>query len=239
MRKIAVMAMMPLLLATASQAQTTTGPIEMVKVPGGCFKMGSDGGEKHERPVHEVCVKDFELGKTEVTQGQWKAVMGTNPSKFANGDLQPVEMVSWNDTQEFLKRLNANGTGTYRLPTEAEWEYACRSGGKDETYPGGVAINQIHEIAWFNKDDAGNTTHQVSTKKANGLGLYDMAGNVWEWVEDKFVTPYGGDKPESKHVIRGGSWDGKVSYVRCAIRNRYEPDRRDARIGLRVARDPR
>lgn len=226
-----------LLAAAGAQAQSPVA-IDLVRVAGGCFQMGNEVGEKHERPVHRVCLKDFQIGRTEVTQGQWKAVMGSNPSRFAGDDKAPVEMVSWNEAQEFIRRLNAGGGPAWRLPTETEWEYACRSGGKDETWPGGVSgAAEVEQIAWYDKDAAGNMTHAVATKKPNGLGLHDMAGNVWEWTQTAFVTPYGGDRPESKLVIRGGSWDGKLNYVRCGIRNRYEPERRDSRIGLRVARD--
>ena len=225
-------------LAALGPAFAQVPAIETVRVAAGCFAMGSESGEKHERPVLRQCVKDFDIGKTEVTQAQWRAVMGGNPSRF-QGDTQPVEMVSWNDAQEFLRRLNAAGGGSWRLPTEAEWEYACRSGGKAETYAGTDAAAALSDIAWFNKAEAGNMTHPVATKQANGLGLHDMSGNVWEWTQDAFVTPYGGDRPEPKYVIRGGSWDGKANYVRCAIRNRYEPERRDPRIGLRVVRDVR
>ena len=226
-----------LLLGTAAAAWAQAPAIETVRVPGGCFAMGSETGEKHERPVLRQCVQDFEMGRTEITQAQWRAVMGGNPAKFS-GDQQPVEMVSWNEAQEFIRRLNAAG-GNWRLPTEAEWEYACRSGGKDETYAGLHGPDELSTIAWFNKAEAGNMTHPVGTKKPNGLGLFDMSGNVWEWTQTHFVTPYGGDKPEPKYVIRGGSWDGKANYVRCAIRNRYEPERRDPRIGLRLVRDVR
>jgi formylglycine-generating enzyme required for sulfatase activity len=227
-----------LLLAAAAAAQAELPvPIEMVRVPAGCYPMGSETGEKHERPVHQQCLKAFDIGRTEVTQGQWKAVMGSNPAKFAESDTHPVEMVSWNDAQEFLRRLNAAGAGTWRLPTEAEWEYACRSGGKDEVYAGTSAMAEVGMIAWFNKDEAGNMTHPVGTKKPNGLGAHDFSGNVWEWVQDAFVTPYGGPQPEARRVIRGGSWDGRVNYVRCAIRNRYDTDKRDPRIGLRVVRE--
>ncbi|MBK8071165.1 MAG: formylglycine-generating enzyme family protein [Ramlibacter sp.] len=223
-------------LAIGAQAQSGIPAIQMVRVPGGCFFMGSETGEKHEKPVFKVCVNSFDMGRTEITQGQWKAIMGNNPSKFASGDDNPVETVSWNEAQEFIKRLNAGGTGTYRLPTEAEWEYACRSGGKDEEYAGASAAN-VGDVAWYNKLDAGNMTHPVATKKPNGLGLYDMSGNVWEWVEDTFTTPYGGGTRETKRVLRGGSWDGKINYVRCAIRNRNDADRRDPRLGFRVVRD--
>jgi formylglycine-generating enzyme required for sulfatase activity len=237
-----------LLLAGAARAQSPLPTIELVRVPGGCFQMGSETGEKHERPVHKVCVDSFEIGKVEVTQGQWQAVMGRNPANFAAcGEACPVEQVSWNDAQEFIAQLNARKQGVFRLPTEAEWEYACRSGGKDEVFPGGVAASQVSQIAWHNKDEIGNKTYPVGTKISNGLGLHDMSGNVWEWVHDAFVTPYdvsAGEKnprveksAEQKRVIRGGSWNQKVSYVRCAIRARYEPGVRDSRIGLRLVKE--
>jgi formylglycine-generating enzyme required for sulfatase activity len=231
-----LLAMGVLLAGAGAQAQSAMPAIELVRVPGGCFQMGSETGEKHEKPVHGVCVKDFQIGKVEVTQGQWKAVMGTNPAKFPGGDDFPVEQVSWNDAQEFLRRLNAQNAGVYRLPTEAEWEYACRSGGKNEDYAGGSAAD-VPNLAWYNKAESGNMTHTVGTKKPNGLGIHDMSGNVWEWVQDTFTTPYGGSTRESKHVLRGGSWDGKVNYVRCAIRNRQEADRRDYRLGFRVVKE--
>ncbi len=233
----------------AAHGSGLAADIELVRVPGGCYSMGSTGYEKHELPVHEACVDSFEIGKYEITQGQWKAVMGTNPSKFAGcGDNCPVDRVSWLQAQEFLSRLNAQGSGVYRLPTEAEWEYACRSGGKQETWPGVVSADRVYDIAWFNKEGAGNQTHPVGTKQPNGLGLHDMAGNVWEWVQDKFVSPYpvsstknprvetGG---EEKRVMRGGSWAQKVNYVRCSIRSRYEPEFVDVlgRVGLRVVRE--
>lgn len=227
-----------LLWASGIQAQPTALPtLEFVRVPGGCFQMGSNLGEKHEQPVHQACVQAFDLGKYEVTQGQWKAVMGNNPSKFPATDSHPVEGVSWNDVQEFLARLNSLQQGRYRLPTETEWEYACRDAGKDQEYAGGVPADQVHTIAWFNKDQVGNMTHPVGQKLPNGLGLHDMNGNVWEWVQDTFTTPYHGSQRETKRVLRGGSWDGKVRYVRCSIRNRNDPDRRDPRLGFRVVRE--
>ncbi|MCG2592564.1 formylglycine-generating enzyme family protein [Ramlibacter sp. XY19] len=234
MRTRTWLAALPLLAMLAAGAQPVQ--FDMVRVPGGCYRMGTESGEKHERPVHEVCLQAFEIGRTEVTQGQWLAVMGANPARFPLGETAPVEMVSWNDAQEFVRRLNAAG-GRYRLPSEAEWEYACRSGGKDETFAGTDKTEELLHVAWYNKMDAGNMTHPVATKRANGLGLHDMSGNVWEWTASRFDSPYGNPQPEGKYVIRGGSWDGKANYVRCAIRNRYEPDRRDPRIGLRLARD--
>ncbi|MBK9446126.1 MAG: formylglycine-generating enzyme family protein [Betaproteobacteria bacterium] len=232
--------------AMANDVATT---IEMVRVPGGCFQMGTATYEIHERPVHEVCVDSFEIGKYEVTQAQWQAVMGSKASKFAAcGDNCPVDQISWNQAQEFIHKLNAAGRGTFRLPTEAEWEYACRSGGKNEVWPGGVTAAYVYDVAWFDKEAAGSQTHPVGTKKPNGLGIHDMAGNVWEWVQDKFVTPYptavaknpriesGG---EEKRVMRGGSWAQKLNYVRCGIRSRYEPEFVDhlGRVGMRVVRE--
>jgi formylglycine-generating enzyme required for sulfatase activity len=223
--------------AAGSQAQTAMPAFEFARVPAGCFQMGSETGEKHEKPVHRKCVETFDMARHEVTQGQWQAVMGTNPSKFPVSQQHPVENVSWNDAQEFLQRLNAMNQGTYRLPTEAEWEYACRSGGKFQIYAGDVSLADVILIAWYNKDEAGNMTHAVGQKRPNELGLFDMSGNVWEWVQDTFTSPYVDGKTETKRVLRGGSWDGKLNYVRCAIRNRNEPDRRDPRLGFRVVRD--
>ncbi|MBF0461383.1 MAG: formylglycine-generating enzyme family protein [Magnetococcales bacterium] len=156
-----------------------------VWVPGGTFPMGCEVSREcfeHEQPVHPVTLSGFWLGKTEVTQGQWKALMGTNPSRFNEcGENCPVESVSWDDVQAFIKKLNDRGDGKYRMPTEAEWEYACRSGGKAEKYAGG---NNADPVSWHHDQDKEGKTHPVGTKAANGLGLSDMSGNVWEWVQD-------------------------------------------------------
>lgn len=219
--------------------------MEFVHVPGGCFEMGTNDGEKHEKPVHQVCVDGFEIGKFEVTQGQWQAVMGNNPARFgACGTDCPVEQVSWNDVQEFIRALNAKNQGVYRLPTEAEWEYACRSAGKAEEYAAGVSVDDLNRVAWF-KDISAQQTHSVGTKEPNRLGIYDMNGNVWEWVQDTFATPYDTSlsarnpvqQGGQERVLRGGSWDGKARYVRCHIRNRNPPDRRDWRLGVRLVKE--
>lgn len=222
--------------------------MEFVPVPAGCFQMGTADGEVHERPVHERCVKAFELGRTEVTQAQWLAVMGRNPSKIQTYDEQcPVESVSWDDAQEFIKTLNAAGTHRYRLPSEAEWEYACREAGQDRRFAGTSEPGALGEYAWFKGDKDIITTYKVAQKKPNSLGLYDMSGNVWEWVQDRFESPYGSgqapgnkvyDKGGEPHVIRGGSWNQRPNYVRCGIRNRYPSATRDFRIGLRLVREP-
>jgi len=231
----------------------TTG-MDFVFVKGGCYQMGCgswtsdcDGDEK---PVHEVCVDDFYVGKYEVTQGQWKAVMGNNPSSFSScGDNCPVEQVSWNDIQEFINRLNQKtknnpqapfGKGEFRLPTEAEWEYAARSGGKSEKYSGG---NDVDSVAWY-KDNSRNKTHPVGTKQPNGLGLYDMSGNVWEWVSDWYSSSYysessknnpKGPNSGSNRVRRGGSWVSYAWSVRASDRFYNTPVFRSSDLGFRLA----
>ena len=204
--------------------------------------MGSKDGDSDEQPIHEVCVKGFEIGVHEVTQDQWKKIMGENPSYFKDcgGDC-PVEQVSWDDVQDFIKKLNSKGNTRYRLPTEAEWEYACRSGGQDEKYCGG---NNLGELGWYD-NNSGRKTHRVGQKKANGLGLYDMSGNVWEWVNDWYgasyysksskLTPLG-PSSGSIRVLRGGSWYGYASFSRSAYRNYYSPDYRSSILGFRLSR---
>lgn len=218
---------------------------QMVNVKGGCFQMGSNDGESNEKPVHEVCVSDFAIGKYEVTQGQWQAVMGSNPSKFSScGPDCPVEHVRWNDVQEFIEKLNGLTGKNYRLPTEAEWEYACRSGGKKEKYSGTNDDSSLTDYAWYNKN-SNDKTYKVGTKKPNGLGIYDMSGNVWEWVEDTYSsTAYSSHSRNNPintggadRVIRGGSCDDGPRYVRAAIRVGLSPVVHD-NVGFRLARTP-
>lgn len=214
--------------------------IEYIRIPGGTFRMGSNSSDDV-KPVHEVTVRSFELGNYEVTQGQWKAVMGSNPSYFKEcGDGCPVEQVSWNDVQEFMRKLNAKGNGcTYRLPTEAEWEYACRSGGKDEKYCGG---SDVDAVAWYD-DNGGSKTHPVGQKAPNGLGLYDMSGNVREWVSDWYEGNYYANSPRdnpqgpsggSGRVFRGGSVFN--AYVLSSVRSYDAPGDHDGALGFRLAR---
>ncbi|MBI5234031.1 MAG: formylglycine-generating enzyme family protein [Deltaproteobacteria bacterium] len=219
--------------------------MEFVLVLGGCFKMGDtfgDGGSD-EKPAHEVCLSPYYIGKYEVTQGQWQSVMGNNPSNFSNcGKNCSVENVSWNDAQEFIRRLNQReGTDKYRLPTEAEWEYAARSGGKSEKYSGG---DDIDSVAWYDSN-SGRRTHTVGTKSPNGIGVYDMSGNVWEWVEDLYDSSYYRNSPKndpqgpgsgSYRVYRGGSWNNNAKYSRAANRNNYDPGDRYDGLGFRLAR---
>ncbi len=225
--------------------------IEMVQVKGGCYQMGDtfgDGLDEWEKPVHEVCVNDFTIGKYEVTQSQWKAVMGNNPSFFKScGDNCPVERVSWNDALAFIDKLNKITGKTYRLPTDAEWEYAARSGGKQEKYAGTNNPAELKSYAWF-EDNAGKKTHPVGMKKPNGLGIYDMNGNVWEWVKDRYddvdyykhsprMNPQG---PEigSHRVVRGGSCFNFARGVRATVRRDGLPDRRSGGTGFRLAGTP-
>jgi formylglycine-generating enzyme required for sulfatase activity len=170
--------------------------------------------------------RNYEMGKYEVTQKEWREVMGSNPSKFSNcGDTCPVEQVSWNDAQEFIQKLNQKTGKQYRLPTEAEWEYACYGGSQSE-YCGG---NDVGSVAWY-ESNSGGTTHPAGQKQANGYGLYDMSGNVWEWMENKY------DNEHDWRVLRGGSWNDVPVYTRSAFRNFITPADRYYSFGFRVAR---
>ncbi len=213
----------------------------MVAVPVGGFDMGGNSGDSAEKPVHRVTIaKPFAIGKTKVTQGQWKAVMGNNLSNFQNcGDTCPVENVSWNDAQEFIQKLSAKTGKKYRLPSEAEWEYACRAGEQQE-YCGS---DNIDSVAWY-ISNSGRTTHPVATKQANAFGLYDMSGNVWEWVEDSSHDSYNGAPTDgsawsgdgARRVLRGGSWNYGPQDERAATRNRGRPASRYDINGFRLAR---
>jgi formylglycine-generating enzyme required for sulfatase activity len=205
--------------------------------------MGSNDCGSDAKPVHEVCVSDFSIGKFEVTQGQYASVMGSNPSQFAScGSDCPVEKVSWNDAQAFINKLNAKSGRQYRLPTEAEWEYAARSGGKDEKWAGTNDEAGLGKYAWYEKN-SGKMTHRVGLKKANGLGIHDMTGNVYEWCQDWYNESYYEDSPKDNppgadigenRVLRGGSWDYSDNLARAAARYRYYPAYRTNTNGLRL-----
>jgi formylglycine-generating enzyme required for sulfatase activity/diacylglycerol kinase family enzyme len=216
-----------------------------VWVPGGCFQMGCGGWstrcDSDELPVHEACLDGFWMGKFEVTQDQWQKVMGRNPSFFKKGHALPVEQVSWNDVKAFIDKLNARSKGGYRLalPTEAQWEYAARSGGKDEVYAGG---SEIDRLAWFNAN-SGGSPHPVGTKAPNGLGIYDMSGNVWEWCEDVYSDLAYGEHAHNNplfngtgtyRVRRGASWFDAPRDLRSTMRGWNHPDYRISFIGLRL-----
>ena len=250
--------------AGATYTEPTTG-MEFVYVPGGEFWMGCGERETEcsddEKPRHQARVSGFWMGKYEVTQAQWEKVMGNNPSYFKGAD-RPVEQVSWNDAQEFLKKLNAThpsplprgeqretslsgGAGgglLFRLPSEAEWEYAVRAG-TQTAYSFGDNPAQLGEYAWFD-GNSGNETHPVGKKKPNAFGLYDMHGNVWEWVADTWHDNYDGAPTdgsiwgslgdEKTKVLRGGSWNDGPDCCRSAYRLRNAPDGRNNIIGARV-----
>ena len=216
----------------------------MIKVDGGTFTMGgtSEMGTPYpdEKPTHQVTLSSsYYIGETEVTQALWKAVMGKNPSKF-NGDNLPVEKVSWKDCQKFIEKLNSLTGKRFRLPTEAEWEFAARGGNKSNLtqYSGG---GNIDDVAWY-YGISGDKTHPVKTKKANELGIYDMSGNVWEWCQDWWgsygsseqTNPKGPDRG-SHRVYRGGSWDNGARYCRSSIRGNDSPDNRSSFLGFRLA----
>ena len=221
------------------------GPeIELVFVKGGCFQMGDTfgGGEADERPVHEVCIADFSIGKYEVTQAEWQAVMGSNPSTFT-GDRRPVENVSWGDTQAFIARLNEQTGRRYRLPTEAEWEYAARSGGKKENWAGTSNPSHLDNHAWYDTNSE-EKTHVVGAKRPNGLGIYDMSGNVREWVEDRYEAVWYQESPRDNpagpmaglaRVYRGGGWSSSARHVRASSRGGLLPDNRINNLGFRLA----
>jgi len=212
-----------------------------VEIPAGAFDMGSNNGSDDEKPVHNVRItKPFELGKCEVTQEQWQAVMGSNPSR-SKGANKPVERVSWDDVQEFIKKLNAKNDGyTYRLPTEAEWEYACRAGSSGD-YAG-----DPDEMAWCDKEDyAATTPHPVGQKKPNAWGLHDMHGNLWEWCSDFYSKDYYKQSPSSDptgpskgfaRVVRGGNWSASSPRCRSALRYGDSPVNISSGTGFRLVR---
>jgi len=241
----------------------------LVFIQGGSFRMGSDKATdpyafEDEGPLHDVTVRDFYIGQYPVTQDVWLEIVGENPS-FFRGDRRPVERVSWDDAQVFIQKLNAR-TGksrrpegwAYRLPSEAEWEYAARGGihtfaasptgadgGRRGAYSGG---DQLKEVGWF-ADNSHSETKPVGLKAPNVLGLFDMSGNVWEWCEDDWHDDYEGapkdgtawvDRPErgSYRVLRGGSWLNTAQDCRSAYRGNWPPDDRVIRFGFRLALAP-
>ncbi|CAK8715056.1 Serine/threonine-protein kinase pkn1 [Candidatus Electrothrix laxa] len=202
------------------------GGMEFVYIPEGCFMMGSPYDEKNhqddEGSVHKVCIDGFWMGKYEVTQGQWQKIMGSNPANFQKGARYPVENVSWNDTQDFIKKLNSSTGKKYRLPTEAEWEYACRANDSGQ-YCGG---DNVDDLAWYS-ENSDKSTHPVGKKRANNFDLHDMSGNVVEWCADWYDSDYYSSSPEDNptgpssglsRVIRGGTWAYGSHFVRSADR---------------------
>jgi formylglycine-generating enzyme required for sulfatase activity len=217
--------------------------ITMVWIPSGSFEMGSPNNEQDrdndEGPVHEVNIGyGFWMGNYEVTQEQWEAVTGNNPSNF-DGDNHPVEQVSWNDIHEdFLSQIDDG----FRLPSESEWEYACRAGTETRFYWGDDPDNdEIGDYAWYDSN-SNNQTHDVGQKRPNAFGLYDMSGNVYEWCEDWYHNSYEGapddgsawDDNGSYRVLRGGSWGNRPWNCRSASRSGSNPDGGDYLVGFRL-----
>ncbi|HIJ86944.1 MAG TPA: SUMF1/EgtB/PvdO family nonheme iron enzyme [Desulfuromonadales bacterium] len=225
--------------------ETATG-MEFVFVKGGCYHMGDmsgdgtdagGGGDSNERPIHEVCVDDFYMGKYEVTHRQWQNIMAKTPGEYSRdqdcppmaGDSAPVDCINWDDIQKFIVLINKESGGSkFRLPTEAEWEYAARSGGKSERYAGG---NDVDSVAWFN-GNSGEKPHSVGTKLPNGLGLYDMSGNAWEVTNDWYEKDYYSKSPRNnpagpgsgeERVKRGGCVTGTFLNQRTSRRGTQNP----------------
>ncbi len=235
--------------ASARAAKSFTNSLGMTFVycPPGTFMMGSpeyEHGRKADETQHQVTLtKGFYMQTTEVTQGQWRAVMYNNPSHFKDcGDKCPVEQVSWDDCQEFIRNLNSRDLGKgYRLPTEAEWEYACRAG-STTAYYFGDSDGSLGDYAWY-ASNSGGIEHPVAQKQPNAWGLYDMHGNVWEWCADWYENEYYANSPNtdpvgldsgSYRVSRGGLWSDDARACRSANRGADPPGRRDIDIGLRV-----
>ena len=218
---------------------------DMVSVAGGTFTMGATSeqgsdADSDETPTHKVTLSDFMIGKTEVTQELWQAVMGSNPSYFSGNNL-PVEKVSWNDCQKFIKKLNQLTGLNFRLPTEAEWEYAARGGNKSKDYKYSGS-NDIGSVAWYTSTTNDSGPKPVATKAPNELGLYDMSGNVWEWCSDWYGSYSSGSQTNPKgpssgsfRVIRGGSWSCIAGFCRVSFRNGSDPGNRGDGLGLRLA----
>ncbi|MDB5282486.1 MAG: Sulphatase-modifying factor protein [Bacteroidota bacterium] len=216
----------------------------MMLVSAGKFKMGSDKGNADEKPIHEVSLKSFYISKYEVTQQQWVAVMGKNPSYFKDCPLCPVDNISWVDAIKFISKLNEAAGQHYRLPTEAEWEYAARGGNESSgnEYSGS---NTIDDVGWTNRNSS-KKTHPVGTKMPNELAIYDMTGNVAEWCSDwydeRYYTISPSDNPQGPrdgnwHVLRGGSWFCFDVESRIAYRNYPYSEYRMFTLGLRLAKD--
>ena len=213
--------------------------MEMIYVAPGSFTMGSpsfeEGRDDNEKQHHVTLTKGFWLGKYEVTQRQWKSVMGYNPSRFKRNGNRPVEQVSWNECQEFIRKVNKNLNCRARFPNEAEWEYACRAGST-----GFYAGSGLGSMGWYDKNSEG-TTHTVGRKQPNPWGFYDMHGNVWEWCNDWYgeyssgsVTDPAGLASGGGRVLRGGSWFSSARDCRSADRNWRNPGYRSNGYGFRL-----
>jgi formylglycine-generating enzyme required for sulfatase activity len=251
-KSLTAIALALFLLPCASFAEPAAGTVwkeantgmEFVWVPSGCFQMGSKDGEKDEQPIHKVCLKGFWMGKYEVTQGQYQQIIGNNPSGFENA-ANPVEEVNWHEAKSFAEEISNATSEKIRLPSEAEWEYACRAGGAHETYCGNG--DKPDGMLWhrFNSKKASHPAGQLTP---NNWGLYDMSGNVWEWVEDCWNESYAGAPADGsaretgdceKRVLRGGAWNSAPTFARASLRYYDRSHERDKDTGFRVVRMPK
>lgn len=236
------------LLCALAQAEPTAGTVwtepvtgmQFVWVPGGCFDQGSTDGARKEEPVHQVCLRGFYLGKYEVTQDQYAKLMESNPSEF-KGAQRPVEQVAWTDAEAAAQKLGKLSNTQIGLPSESQWEYACRAGQANNTYCGS---GDIAELAWYS-DNSNDSTHDVGGKRPNAWNLYDMTGNVWEWTQDCYNSSYQGAPKDGSawmtgdcddRVTRGGGWNRAASRARVSYRGGDGSDHRDNNIGFRLAR---
>lgn len=235
---------------SSSRTFTVKGvSFRMKLVKAGTFMMGAtpemeDDALDNEFPVHKVTLtKDYYMGETQVTQALWQAVMGKNPSWFPGNDQRPVECVSWNDCQDFIEQLNRITGEHFRLPTEAEWEFAARGGNESKGchYAGS---NDLDEVAWYDEECGKGSTHPVAGKQPNELGLYDMSGNVYEWCADWYEEDYYQTSPDvdpqgpvsgPNRVLRGGSWDGDAWLCRLSHRDWNDPVNGGYGCGLRLS----
>lgn len=250
-KKISLLFLLVLFISFTSQAgqKGANGHAEikgMVFIKGGCYEMGDifEDGESDEQPVHEVCEDDFYLGEHEVTQGEWKDIMADNPSAFKDcGDNCPVENVSWDDARKFIYKLNKKTGKNYRLPTEAEWEFAARDRGKKMHWAGTNNISELGDYAWY-WENSGGMTHPVKTKKPNESGLYDMTGNVIEWMSDNWGERYYKKSPRNSpkgpprghgRNVRGGSCWSVPEVARIANRHAEDQSYRAYNHGFRLA----
>ncbi|MDH4163056.1 MAG: formylglycine-generating enzyme family protein [Nitrospirota bacterium] len=219
--------------------------MEFVQVRGGCFERGDSTGEgeENEKHVQRLCLDEFSMAKYEVTQAQWRSVMNTSPSgNKACGDNCPVENMTWYDVQDFLRLLKQKTGWNYRLPTEAEWEFAARSGGRKDVWSGTSSEDAVGEVAWFN-GNADGRTHAVGAKNPNTLGLYDMSGNVAEWTGDRYDKDYYRSSPQKNppgpsngdhRVSRGGSFRYGPKKVRTGFRDHDNPNTKNGALGFRL-----
>ncbi len=239
-----------------SENQLSEGYLEklnhdLVPIPGGSFIMGSNEGEDDERPIHNVLVDGFLMGKYEITRQQWYQLMGTRPwadlKYVGTNENSPVMNVDWYDVRDFIKRLNKLSGENFRLPTEAEWEYACRAGSTARFFHGSLKMN-LSGYAWFydNAFKKGNMhAHEVGTRKPNKWQLHDMLGNVYEWCSDWYSRNYYNKSPVSNpkgpiygtyKVVRGGDWARTDYFLRVASRRYYSPHYKDVNVGFRLAK---